>query len=112
MNLLQNVIPHHMIKSIDQWICEYRNEFDLQTNISLVSALDYSIEFKNDLVGQQSVISVCVCGSKSTLSRHGSNAYLQVSEQNFYLQCGLSLSDLLRFVENREHVMFLLYHQK
>ena len=78
-------LTNHIIKSIDQWIDKYRNDFNLPANISLVNTVDYSVEFKDDRAGQQLVIITCVCGLKSTLNRHGSNGYLQVSGQSFHL---------------------------
>ena len=60
-------LTNHIIKSIDQWIYKYRNDFDLPANISLVNTVDYSVEFKDDRAGQQLVIITCVCGSKIPL---------------------------------------------
>jgi phenylalanyl-tRNA synthetase alpha subunit len=40
----------HIIKSVDQWIEKYRNDFNMQANSSLVETIDYNIEFM-DTVG-------------------------------------------------------------
>ena len=70
----------HIIKSIDQWIDEYRNDFDLQDNNSFAEAIDYQIECVNQIGGQPSVAIICGCGSKSTLSRNLNNGHFQVSQ--------------------------------
>jgi hypothetical protein len=75
----------HIIKSVDQWIEKYRNDFDLQVNCSLVETVDYNIEFMDNVTGQSSVVIICACGSKSSLSRHVNNGYYQVSRCNFFL---------------------------
>jgi hypothetical protein len=69
----------HIIKSIDQWIDKYRNDFDLQADSSLVESVDYKIVFKDNVIDQSPVVISCTCGSKSSLSRHASNGYYQVS---------------------------------
>jgi len=74
----------HIIKSVDQWIEKYRNDFDLQVNSSLVETVDYNIEFMGNATGQQSVVIICACGSKSSLSRHVNNGYYQVSRCNVF----------------------------
>jgi hypothetical protein len=75
----------HIIKSVDQWIEKYRNDFNMQANSSLVETIDYNIEFMDNVTGQRSVVIICACGSKSSLSFHVNNGYYQVSRWNFYL---------------------------
>jgi hypothetical protein len=69
----------HLIKSVDQWITKYQNDFGLQVNSSLVEAVDYNIDFVDNVTVQQSAVITCACGSKSSLSRHVNNGYYQVS---------------------------------
>lgn len=71
----------HMIKSIDQWIDKFQVDFNLQTKVTLVETVDYTIELKDNVNDQHSVIVSCVCGAKATLSRHANNGYFQVSKQ-------------------------------
>jgi hypothetical protein len=63
----------HIIKSIDQWIDKYRNDFDLQADSSLVESVDYKIVFKDNVIDQSPVVISRTCRSKSSLIRHASN---------------------------------------
>jgi hypothetical protein len=69
----------HIKKSIEQWINRSRQDLDLQSDSSLVESIDYSIEFKDNAIGQQSAIITCSCGSKSSLNRSGNTTFFQVS---------------------------------
>jgi hypothetical protein len=79
-------LKSYIIKSVDQWTNKYRNDFNLLANSSLVETVDYNIKFIDNVTGQQSVVIICACGSKSSLSRHVNNGYYQVSQWNFYFQ--------------------------
>jgi hypothetical protein len=49
----------HIIKSIDQWIDKYRNDFDLQADSSLVESVDYSLDCREGHMKKNS-LSVCL----------------------------------------------------
>lgn len=83
----------HIIKSIDQWLEKYRIDFNLQANNSLIESIDYHIQFFDNAIRQQSVVVICGCGSKSSLTRHVNNGYYQVSRW-------FSYSHLKRFDAN------------
>lgn len=73
-------LTSHINKLIEQWVDKYRVDLNLKDNCSLVNTVDYSIQFKHLIDGQQTTIITCLCGSKATLSHHTINGNIQVSE--------------------------------
>lgn len=72
-------LRNHINKSIKQWLDKYRDDLNLQSDCSLTESIDYTIEFKNNFIGQESVVITCTCGSKSSLCRNANDGYYKVS---------------------------------
>lgn len=72
-------IRSHIAKSLDQWIDKYRKDLGLQPDTSLSESIDYTVEFKKNSIDRPSVLILCSCGSKASLTRHPNNGYYQVS---------------------------------
>lgn len=70
---------NHIIKSINQWLDKYKDDLNLQADCLLTESIDYTVEFKSTLIGRQSAVVTCKCGSKSSLCRNDNDGYYKVS---------------------------------
>ena len=78
-------LRNHIINSIDKWLENHRDEFDLRSDSALIENIDYFIEFSGKNNALQNALITCSCGSKSTLARPTVGGHFQVSLSISYL---------------------------